>query len=542
MDEPNRLTAKDDADQIRAQLQKILDHPEFQATDRLRDFLRFVVAETLAGRSAELKGYTVATTVFGRNESFDPSSDPIVRIEAGRLRRVLERYYLVVGERDPIRIDIPKGGYVPRFTRHAQPRTRATDRPVNDPDRPPLPESGPTIAVLPFRDLTGDPDQAFFMSGLVEELVNEVNHYESVIAIPCQQAEVGVGGGRIITPPVEPGEARFILGGSVRRDEEELKIAAQLTDAATVRQVWGESYRVMLEPGQMLAAQEELARNMMAAIADEYGVIAKRLTRESSQVPPSELGTYDALLRYHHYMLLMTPETYEEAFEALSKATEAEPNYGPAWSALANLHAHAYVFDLPGSEGELLIAIDYARRGATLEPGSQLARTILSYVYLLNGDLDHSRSEAEAALGLNPNSPNYVGTIGFILVLGGEFDRGEELLRQATALNPRHPRWFHHALFHVHFRRGEYEEALSEAEVVGHPIAFYDPVLKAAALGMLGRSAEAAETIELILQLKPDIESRAHELLVRTATPTVVREALIEGLRSAGLRIDDYSA
>ncbi|MCL7981969.1 MAG: hypothetical protein M8862_05525, partial [marine benthic group bacterium] len=109
-------------------------------------------------------------------------------------------------------------------------------------------------------------------------------------------------------------------------------------------------------------------------------------------------------------------------------------------------------------------------------------------------------------------------------------------------LNPRHPRWFHHALFHVHFRRGEYEEALSEAEVVGHPIAFYDPVLKAAALGMLGQSAEAAETIELILQLKPDIESRTHELLVRTATPTVVRDALLEGLRSAGLRIDDSNA
>ncbi|MCL7938622.1 MAG: hypothetical protein M8844_10700 [marine benthic group bacterium] len=542
MDDLNRLTAKDDVDQIRAQLQKILDHPEFQATERLRDFLRFVVEETLAGRSAGLKGYTVATRVFGRNESFDPSSDPIVRIEAGRLRRVLERYYLVAGERDPIRIDIPKGRYVPRFTRHAQPRTRATDRPVIDPERLPLPEDGPTIAVLPFRDLTGDPERAFFLSGLVEELVNEVNHYESVIAIPCQQAEVGVDGGRIIAPPVEPGEARFILGGSVRRDDEELKIAAQLTDTATVRQIWGESYRVTLEPGQMLAAQEELAQDMMAAIADEYGVIAQRLTRESIQVPPSELGTYDALLRYHHYMLLMTPEAYEEAFEALSEATRAEPQYGPTWSALANLHAHAYVFDLPRSDGELPIAIDYARRGATLDPGSQLARTILSYVYLLNGDFDHSRSEAEVALGLNPNSPNYVGTIGYILVFGGEFDRGEQLLRQAQARNPCHPRWFHHALFHVHFGRGEYEQALYEAEVVGHPIAYYDPVLKAAALGMLGRSAEAADTVELILQLKPDIESRAHELLVRTATPMVVRDTLIEGLRSAGLRIDDSNA
>ncbi|MEE4175176.1 MAG: hypothetical protein V2I57_13070, partial [Xanthomonadales bacterium] len=102
--------------EIRAQLERILGHREFQATDRMRNFLRFVVEETLAGKARRLKGYTIATEVFGRDEDFDAAHDPVVRIQAGRLRRAMERYYLVAGGDDPIVIDIPKGGYVPVFS------------------------------------------------------------------------------------------------------------------------------------------------------------------------------------------------------------------------------------------------------------------------------------------------------------------------------------------------------------------------------------------------------------------------------------------
>jgi hypothetical protein len=91
-----------DIEQIRRQLQRILDSPEFKATKSQRDFLQFVVSETLAGRDYEIKGYTVATRVFGRKADFDPNVDPIVSIQANRLRRALERYYLVAGQIDPV--------------------------------------------------------------------------------------------------------------------------------------------------------------------------------------------------------------------------------------------------------------------------------------------------------------------------------------------------------------------------------------------------------------------------------------------------------
>ena len=95
-------------DAIREQLNRILEHREFHATDKMRDFLRFVVEETLNGRKHRIKGYTIATQVFGRADDFDASQDPIVSIQAGRLRRALERYYLVAGVRDLISIDIPQ--------------------------------------------------------------------------------------------------------------------------------------------------------------------------------------------------------------------------------------------------------------------------------------------------------------------------------------------------------------------------------------------------------------------------------------------------
>jgi len=103
----NRPDSVLDKDKIQRQLQKILGSQDFQATENQRDFFHFVVSETLAKRAHEIKGYTIATRVLGRKADFDPNLDPVVSIHANKLRRALERYYLVAGQNDPVRIDIP---------------------------------------------------------------------------------------------------------------------------------------------------------------------------------------------------------------------------------------------------------------------------------------------------------------------------------------------------------------------------------------------------------------------------------------------------
>jgi len=102
---------------IREHLRRILACPGFDASERNRRFLEYVVEETLEGRADRIKAYSIATSVFGRNDSFDPQQDAIVRIEAGRVRRSLEHYYLTSGKGDSLRITIPVGSYVPCFSR-----------------------------------------------------------------------------------------------------------------------------------------------------------------------------------------------------------------------------------------------------------------------------------------------------------------------------------------------------------------------------------------------------------------------------------------
>ncbi len=523
--------------EARAQLERILGHRDFEATERTRDFLKFVVEETLAGRAHRLKGYTIAIEVFGRGKDFDANLDPIVRIQAGRLRRALEHYYLVAGRRDPIRIDMPKGGYVPTFTAQEGGRTRASDAPAPGIAEGAL-QSGPTIAIMPFTNVTGDHEQLFFVNGLAEELTTELNHYEDVVSIPCGDVvptDVAASRSRDVDREVS---ARFLLGGSVRRDAANLKVSTQLTDCATGQQIWADSYKLELEAASLIETQEEIARNVICVIAGEYGVIARRLTQESRSKPPAELSTYEALLRYHHYMLVMTSSAGQHALAALQQATQREPDYGPAWSALANLFAHAYIFEHSDVESPLEKATEYARRGLALEPRSQLARTIMAYVYLLRDELDLFHREADAALALNPHSPNYVGTVGYLLVNAGEFERGAALLEQAIAWNPCHPKWFHHALCAFHFQRGDYENAYKEALEVGFQVGFWDAAIKAAVLAKLGRVLEAKQPASELLGLVPDFERRARAIASRSLRSPALVEDFLDGLRRAGLHID----
>jgi adenylate cyclase len=534
---PSSLRGDLSPEAIRAQLERILGHRDFEATERTRDFLRFVVEETLAGRANRLKGYTIAIEVFGRPKDFDANLDPIVRIQAGRLRRALEHYYLVAGGADPIRIDVPKGRYVPSFlAQNRMPLEAPVGRPTGGGID--IASSSPTIAVLPLADVSGDTEGHFFVDGLVEELIGELNRYENVLSIPYRDvAWAGESGHRLRELSRELG-ARFFVGGSVRRDPATLKVAAHLTDAATGQQLWSDSFRIAPEAATLIETQETIARRVIAAVAGVYGAIATRLSRESRGKPPAELSTYEALLRYHHYQLVMTPEAREEALGALRQATEREPDYGPAWSGLATLHAHGYIFDLPGIDAPLDRATEYAQRGVALEPTSQLAHTILAYVFLLCGEMDLFSQEAETALTLNPHSPNYIGTLGYLYVYAGEFERGVALVEEAIRLNPCHPKWFHHALCAAHFARGDYEDAYRIVSKAGFQVGFWDAIIRTAALGHLGRLAEAAACARELLELVPDFERRARIIVRRGTSSDAVVEKAIDGLRKAGLRID----
>ena len=522
---------------IRDQLERILADREFLATDKMREFLRFVVEETLACREHVIKGYTVATHVFGRSDDFDPGQDPIVSIQAGRLRRALERYYLVAGQNDPIHIDIPKGRYVPRFRRHdadVQPLVGSNSSVSSATSSLP---TGPTLAVLPFENLGGDLDQTFLMTGLTDELVTELNRFQDIVVMSCQSKRHR---DEMPSNPIEVGRAvsaRFVLQGAVRTDSETVKVSTQLTDAKDGRQIWAEAFRHPLEAGRLIATQEEIAARVVSAIGSEFGIIARRLSAESRKKAPAELDTYETMLRYYSHQIDPSPESGLSCFVDLQKAVEREPEYGPAWSALATLHCQMYSMDVPGFDQSLDTALDFARKGVSLEPGSQLGRTILAYACYLADESEGFLEEAETALNLNPNSPYTVGAIGYFHAMRGEFERGLPLLDRAISANPCHPDWFHNGFIIHYLQRRDYEGALVELQKSNAFMSFWLPTVYATILGKLGRIDEAQVYLEQLTLQKPDFASRAYELMWRTLKIDAVLEDSIDGLNKAGLSI-----
>lgn len=517
---------------IRDELGRVLASPEFHASEKRRKFLSFVVEETLAGRADQVKGYTVATTVFNRDKDFDPANDPIVRIQAGKLRRELERYYLVDGRSDPIRIDIPKGRYIPFFIEQPAGSPLAENKPRRR--RP----TAPSVAVLPLTNLTENAEDAYFIDGLTSELTAELGRYQDIVAVPCNGTTPASNTPMEMKALASTLAVRFLLGGTLRRDEETTKVTFQLTDAASGQQVWTDTYKHAPDAAGMIATQERVALGVVATIADELGIISQRLARESRKTPPSELTTYQAMLRYHYYMQVLTSEAYENAFAALQAAVTREPEYGPAWSAFANLFNHAYVRDEVGIADPLPTATEYARKGAALQPETQLTRTIMAYVYLLRGEKESVLEEAGVALALNPNSSYFAGTLGYVLTFAGDFERGRLLVDDAIARNPCHPGWFHHACWLDDYRRGDYEASYREAWKAGPQIGFWSPVVCVASLGQLGRTSEARAFVEELRRLKPDFEPRARELIDRVLKIGDLVERAIQGLRNGGLKIE----
>ena len=518
---------------IQAQLKTILESAEFKASDKQRKFLSFVVDETLEGRASQIKGYTVAVSVYGRTEKFDPQVDPIVRVEAGRLRRALDHYYLTAGKNDPVSIKILKGGYVPTFHTVRVPQSEAKKNTSEQDDS--TPSTGPSIAVMPLINLTGDKEQEYFTDGLTEELTSELARYQEFQVIASQSTL------RFKDQTVDPREigrdldVRFLLAGSVRMDLKTVKVTIRLLDTSTAEEIWGTSFKRDLTPTSLIAVQEEIAHGAVGVIADQYGLIKRRLSKESRRKAPADLKAYDAILRFYQYETELTPQAFEKALAALEQAIEIDPEYGMAWAMLGHLHADNHALGFCEIDASLKKALTFTRKAVALAPKNQFARDALTLVYFHRGDKEFFLRHAAETIALNPNSPYIVGVAGWHMMLYGEWERGRALLKKGMKLNPYYPTWFHLAPYMDYYRSDKYEKAYAEALKFNFPELYLDPVIRAAALGQLGRSDEANRAVNQLLELDPDFASRGRSMINRYVKVDSLVDKIIEGLCKAGL-------
>lgn len=363
-----------DAEIIMRQLQLILESPDFRATKLQRAFLKFVVTKTIAGESDEIKGYTVATEVFDRNEDFDQSVDPIVSIHANKLRRALERYYLTEGANDPLIIDIPKGSYVPTFSvQEAEaPEKLIPVLPGRNPQNSLL---WPTVLIRPLKCLKIESDMNYLSIGIATQIGIELSRHQDVRAIfhrpkgSWQRAsDIGV---------------RFVLDGYIREDDTGISLTFYLEDSVYGTQVWGDTFKCPKNDPNPAAFEEEVAQIVAVKVAGEYGVIADTLAPECRDKPPTQLSTYEAILRYHEFQYKYDAESLSKAISALEHATNTEPQCGRVWAMLGRLYGDIYGLELPGHETALEKAVMSAEQGVGRSPNNQRTRLILAYARML---------------------------------------------------------------------------------------------------------------------------------------------------------------
>ena len=329
---------------------------------------------------------------------------------------------------------------------------------------------------------------------------------------------------------------RFLVEGSIRKDATTVKIDLHVVDTQNGQRVWGEQYCRKLKADSLIALQEEIARQVAARIGSLYGIILQTLSRESRRKPPESLETYEACLRFYHHVTIISPQTFAETLGVLEKAVKREPESGFAWSLLAFLYGQSYSLQLAPMDSPLERALAAAQKGVALEPENQMTRAALAHVHFFRNKRELFLPEAETALALNPNAPGPIGFLGWLLALYGEWEQGLAILGKGIQLNPHYPGWFHMALYFHLYLQEKWEEAYQEALAFQMPQFFWDPLLRAAALGRLGREKEGAQALAELLRLRPDFATAGPFLISCYAKFPSLIDGLLDGLRLAGLK------
>lgn len=459
MDLPSTNRTKAKGTDVIECLAKVLSSPIFDHADRSKRFLRYLVSETLAGRAEKLKGYTIGVEVFDRESSFDPAIDAIVRVETTRLRSKLREYYDIEGRADPVRFELPKGSYAVHIERQGEKSPQALDSRAQSSAATILPqpiEDRPSLAVLPFTNMSSDPEQEYFADGFTDCLITEVSRFSGLFVISRQSSFVYK---KVVKRAEEIGlelGVRYLLEGSVQRAEGWVRITAQLIDAVSGAHVWAERYDRELK--DIFALQDDVTRCIATVLQVKLtGNEAERLGHEGTL----NLEAHDALLRGIERFWAYSQESVEAARLHFVHAVQLDPDYADTHAWLARSLACQWIFLWDPRDEILKQAFEHARAAVDLDPQHPLAYSMLSWVQCWRRQGVASIAAGRQAVALDPNSADAYLFLSVTLAAEG---RGAEALRYIETgmrLNPRPSAFYLMALGLVHFVLEDYDEAIA---------------------------------------------------------------------------------
>jgi serine/threonine-protein kinase len=417
-------------------LDRILRSQTFQQAAGLKRFLSFIVNETVAGRMAELKEYVIGVQVFRTDQSFDPRTDPIVRVQARRLRAKLVQYYADEGRLDTLTIDMPKGGYAPVFKKREAPI--AARRSVGA-----LLLSRNTVGVLPFDDLSPGGELGYFCKGLREEILHRL---------------AALRGLRILAIN---GPAALVIGGGVRVAGARVRITVHVIDAASDCYLWSEAIEADLADG--FVAQTRVAEAIVSKLAPEVRDAGH--TRKGLDRPAENLAAKNLYLQGRYHLNQRSEEGLRKAVDFFERALAEDPDYALAHSGLADAFGLLGHYGVLGPAEVWTKAASRSASAVMLDDLSAEAHSSLAHVKATQ-DWDWAGAEREfqRAISLNPAYPTaHHWYAASCLAPLGRLDEALNEMLIAQSLDPVSSIVARDVAV-IHFYRRDFETALEQCD------------------------------------------------------------------------------
>jgi serine/threonine-protein kinase len=404
-------------------------------------FLRFTVEQALAGRGEELKEYRIGLEVFDKDASFDPRIDPIVRVEARRLRSKLKRYYETEGKDEPVRVEYPTGSYVPVSREPAASPGAGTEQ---------------TVAVVPFENRSASPEDEYFSDGLTDELIHALTKVEGLRVVARVSAFTFKGKGVDVREFGQKLGATTVLEGSVRRSGNRLRVTAQLVNVADGCYLWSETYEREMQ--DLFAIQDEIARSIVETLRVRLGAGAPAAEPRSDN-----LEVYQLYLKGRHHWLQRTKDGLEKSIGYYEQAIDRDPRYARAWAALAGAWSMLGAYGGLPSSHTMPQAKRAALRALELDRESPEAETALAYVLAVyDWKWQEAARHYQRAIELNPQDSDALHWYGYDF-LGplGRLDEALEWVEKALRADPL-CLIIHASLGSLRLMRREYDLAIEQ--------------------------------------------------------------------------------
>ncbi|HEX9369181.1 MAG TPA: tetratricopeptide repeat protein [Vicinamibacterales bacterium] len=494
--------AKDADKATRTQLERVLTSVTFRQVDRLKRFLHFSVTEALAGRGDQLKEYVIGVQVFDKDSSFDPRADPIVRVQARRLRARLERYYRDEGGTDALVIELPKGGYTPVFkNRDAAGSSRCSLGTTLAGQN--------TIAVQPLADHSAAKELGYFCDGLRQEIIHSLAKVESLRVLAVQPGGGPVpGGGHEYA-----GQVAMLLTGGVRTSGDRIRVTIHLVDTPTASYLWSESVDVAL--GDVLAAQESVAEAVVRKLEPRLMDTGQR---RGTRRPAENLAARNLYLQGRYHLNQRTDEGLQKALDFFEKAIVEDAQFALAHSGLADAHSLLAHYGVRAPSLAWATAASSAATAVMLDGNCAEGRTSLAHVKATQDwDWHGAEREFQIAIGLDARyATGHHWYATSCLVPLGRLDEALDEMRIAQSLDPVSSIVARDVAM-MHAYRRDYEAALEQCDHTIELNPHFSPAYWA--LGMIQEQRrdldEAIAAFQRAIDLSPH-SPRMHAALART--------------------------